>query len=328
MFYNFILTIFLLITFGFADKAPKIKSNPKDVVAIADFPFGGDNDIKGNVVFSAKQGKHIQVHVDMVGFPNEGGPFVYHIHEHSVPENGNCEAVGLHLNPFMAPENCTSEKSDAYCQIGDLSGKHGAINSTCFELKYTDPYLSLNPKSKSYIGNKAVVFHFANLTKIACADIEIANDLRLQSLIEEYIQTDDKLQLKELRTPLEPNYKFNQIEALSMEMYESDEDEVTKEDDESGGFQTKKQQVLLAPKQLLNKTKNKIDDSDLKDMAKKYKFGKNWRKHGNDKNQLKNISNVTIHGISSDCENKVGKILNSKFDSFIFSLLTAITLFI
>ena len=57
-------------------------------------------------------------------------------------------------------------KNDAYCQVGDLLGKHGCINTTCFELKYNDPYLSLNRKSKSYIIGKSVVFHYPNLTKL------------------------------------------------------------------------------------------------------------------------------------------------------------------
>ena len=67
------------------------------------------------------------------------------------------------------------------------------------------------------------MFHYP-VTKIACADIEEANELRLQSLIDEYTQTDDAIQLKELNTPLETDYKFDEVEALSSEIYHSDTD--------------------------------------------------------------------------------------------------------
>ena len=134
-------------------------------------------------------------------------------------------------------------KNDAYCQVGDLL-KHGCINTTCFELKYSDPYLSLNRKSKSYIIGKSVVFHYPNLTKIACADIEEANELRLQSLIDEYTQTDDAIQLKELNTPLETDYKFDEVEALSSEIYHSDTDP------------DPPQQELILTEKLYNKTDN------------------------------------------------------------------------
>lgn len=229
---KFLSSIFILsLTFAttcLSDKAPKIKKNPKNIVAIADFPFGGDKTIKGNVVFTSN-GKHVNVHVDMTGFPHNEGPFYYHIHERSVPENGNCEACGLHFNPYNSSPDCLAQKHDGYCQVGDLSGKHGAINSTCFEFKFTDPYLSLNKRSKSYIVGKSLVFHYANMTKLACADIELANDLRIQSLMDEYVQTDDSIQLTQLKQSLDQGYSFDALEALKNEVYESDDDEVVSE---------------------------------------------------------------------------------------------------
>lgn len=305
----FILSLTYFATTCVSDKAPKIKKNPKNIVAIADFPFGGDKNIKGNVVFTST-GKHVNVHVDMTGFPHNEGPFYYHIHERSVPENGNCEACGLHFNPYNSSPDCLAQKHDGYCQVGDLSGKHGAINSTCFEFKFTDPYLSLNKRSKSYIVGRSLVFHYANMTKLACADIELANDLRIQSLMDEYIQTDDTVQLTQLKESIDhQSDTFDTLEALKNEVYESDDDEVEvellppsleeeikepKEENEAGESQQEEsnnndqanqrekedlsksknfkhilQDVKILPQKLVNKTKNHWSKEDESKFGKK-----------------------------------------------------------
>lgn len=167
-------------------KAPKIKKNPSNVVAIADFPSGFKQHVMGNVIFSATDGGIVNVHVDMTGLPREGGPFTYHIHENPVPDDGNCDLVGDHLNPYRAPLDCDSQKDDSYCQVGDLSGKHGWIDATCFETKYDDPYLSLNKNSKAYVVGRSVAFHLDDGTIFACADIQKASSLRLENLKQEY----------------------------------------------------------------------------------------------------------------------------------------------
>ncbi|KAK6462641.1 superoxide dismutase [Scheffersomyces coipomensis] len=220
----FVLTV-LAPTLIDASKAPKVKKNPKNIVAIADFPFGGDKFVKGNIVFSAKDGKTVQVHVDMTGLPAEGGPFFYHIHENSIPGNGNCEAAGLHFNPYDASPDCGSQKDDSRCQVGDLSGKHGWINTTCFEDKYEDPFLSLNKKSKSFIIGKSIVFHFANLTKYACSDIEPASNLRIAGLIEEYKSNNDLVDVQEFEDYEEQDYDFDEEEGLEAEVFELTEEE-------------------------------------------------------------------------------------------------------
>ncbi|EGV61775.1 hypothetical protein CANTEDRAFT_108128 [Yamadazyma tenuis ATCC 10573] len=190
-----------------AGEAPKIKKNPADVVAVADFPSGGPQKILGNVVFTAKKGKAVNVYIDVTKLPKEGGPFQYHIHQQPIGANGDCEASGTHLNPYKASPDCDSQKTDAFCQVGDLSGKHGWIDTTCFETKYDDPYLSLNTKSKSNIIGKAIVFHFANLTKFACANIEVAGDVRLKSLEEEYSRNGND-DLNELKSFVANDYQF------------------------------------------------------------------------------------------------------------------------
>ncbi|EGW33573.1 uncharacterized protein SPAPADRAFT_151895 [Spathaspora passalidarum NRRL Y-27907] len=246
------ITSFLALSL--ANKAPKIKKNPKNIVAIADFPFGGNTNVRGNVVFTAKQGSFVNVHVDMTGLPADGGPFYYHIHEISVPGDGNCEAVGLHFNPYKASPKCSEQKHDGYCQVGDLSGKHGVINATCFEISYEEPYLSLNKKSKSYIIGKSLVFHYANMTKIACADIALADDIRLQSLIEEYTQSSDYQPLQELKEPVEDGYKFDELEALAAEVYEADPELVS--NGSHHGLSHRRKSATLFTGDLLNTTSN------------------------------------------------------------------------
>ncbi|RLV83123.1 Cell surface superoxide dismutase Cu-Zn 6 [Meyerozyma sp. JA9] len=166
------LAILALSTNVACFRAPRALQPRAETVAVASFPQGMSQSVRANIVFSAKSNDPVLVHVDSTGLPQEGGPFYYHIHEHPVPADGNCDAVGDHFNPFNAPADCDSLPSNSYCEVGDLSGKHGFINTTCFETKYTDPYLSLNPKSQSYIGGRSVVFHFANNTRFACATIQ------------------------------------------------------------------------------------------------------------------------------------------------------------
>ncbi len=169
----FIGALPLLTTVVSAGKAPTVTDSPKNVLARAHLDKGLT---KGVIEFSAKNGT-VKVHIDTTGLPEEGGPFYYHIHKSPVPANGNCEATGTHLNPYNAPyEDCDEFQDDSYCQVGDLSGKHGYINTTCFETTYYDPFLSLNPKNKAYIVGLAVNLHFANMTKISCGTIEKTNE--------------------------------------------------------------------------------------------------------------------------------------------------------
>ncbi|CAH6718591.1 cell surface superoxide dismutase [Cu-Zn] 6 [[Candida] jaroonii] len=216
---NQLLVLSLSVIHVLGGKAPKIKKNPADVIAIADFPASGDKNVKGNVVFTAKEGKIVNVHVDMTGLPKSGGPFVYHIHEFPVPPNGDCEAVGQHFNPYDAPPDCSSQKSDAHCQVGDLSGKHGWINTTCFETKYDDKFLSLDGNSKSSILGRALVFHYDNLSKFACANIVVADTGRIQNLETEYIKNGNE-DLNELQKFVASNYVFEGSE----EVFEKDDE--------------------------------------------------------------------------------------------------------
>lgn len=177
---RFVSISLISLATALAASAPVIESNPLGVVAVADFPgFGTHKLTKGNVFFYSIDGKKVQVHVDVTGLPKEGGPFVYHIHQNAIVD-GDCELAGLHFNPYGAsPDNCDLQPDDSWCQVGDLSGKHGWIDTTCFEAKYEDQYLSLSTESPSNIIGRSVVFHYANMTKFACANIVLADEEQL-----------------------------------------------------------------------------------------------------------------------------------------------------
>lgn len=95
----------------------------------------------------------------------------YHIHVK--PSEGNCTATGAHLDPYNRGEDppCDASQPDT-CQVGDLSGKHGKITSDPFEVQYTDPYLTLVEGEPAFFGNRSFVVHFANKTRITCANFE------------------------------------------------------------------------------------------------------------------------------------------------------------
>lgn len=158
-----------------AQKAQVITDNPTNVVLRADFPSAFSQNVVGIIQFYSMNGT-AKVHVDVTGLPKNAGVFQYHIHENPVGEDGDCEATGKHFNPYGASPDCEAQKDDSLCQVGDLSGKHGLINTTCFETYFYDPYLSLDPAHPQYIGNKAINIHLENLDKLACANIKVSKE--------------------------------------------------------------------------------------------------------------------------------------------------------
>lgn len=170
------LLLVALAANAFADQAPAVNDNPTNIVAIADFPQSGKHtEILGTMKFFSTNGT-VKVHWDVTQLPKKKGPFQYHIHENPVGVSSNCENAGLHFNPYQSSANCDEYNDDSFCQVGDLSGKHGFIDTTCFETSYYDQYLSLKPEDASYIIGKSVVIHYPNLKKIACADIKISGE--------------------------------------------------------------------------------------------------------------------------------------------------------
>jgi hypothetical protein len=98
---------------------------------------------------------------------------VYHIHVAPIPGDGNCTAALAHLDPFVRGEDpvCNKELPQT-CQSGDLSGKYGTIpeGKDEFEASYVDLFTSTLEGLGSFFGNRSIVFHYANKTRVSCAN--------------------------------------------------------------------------------------------------------------------------------------------------------------
>ncbi|KAF1975090.1 Cu,Zn superoxide dismutase-like protein [Bimuria novae-zelandiae CBS 107.79] len=170
-----ILSLLAVATAVVAEDAPVIESNP--IGAQYEALLKGKKDwssLTGSVkIASAANGTGVSVEIALAGLPTEGGPFMYHIHEKAVPEDGNCTAAGAHLDPYKRGEVplCDASKKQT-CQTGDLSGKHGNITSTSFAATYNDAYLATLLSDPSYFGDKSIVVHLSNKTRIACANFK------------------------------------------------------------------------------------------------------------------------------------------------------------
>ncbi|KAH8744678.1 cytosolic Cu/Zn superoxide dismutase [Diaporthe sp. PMI_573] len=136
------------------------------------FPDGGN--VKGSIyALSSPDGTGVTFKVQFSELPKEGGPFLYHLHEAPVPDDGNCTATLAHLDPFKRSEVIPCDPTAPQtCQIGDLSGKHGNITSEVFNATYTENYVSLEEGTVAFFGNRSFVLRFGNKTRITCANFE------------------------------------------------------------------------------------------------------------------------------------------------------------
>jgi len=158
---------------AWATDAPEVTDSSVGAQYIAEMPATGDQGVIAQIVAaSLLDGSGVSFSVNINGKTFDGGPFLYHIHDQPVPTNGNCTATLAHLDPYARGEDPPCDSSNpSSCQVGDLSGKHGKIQSLPgFSANYTDKYVSLTPGAPAYFGNRSVVLHFANKTRIACAN--------------------------------------------------------------------------------------------------------------------------------------------------------------
>ncbi|UKZ80958.1 hypothetical protein TrVFT333_008723 [Trichoderma virens FT-333] len=169
----------LAVSGSVAEKdAPVVTGNPSSVeykATLPKKPFFADAALAGNVkgyvsAVAAPGGKGVRFSVQFENFPKSGGPFMYHIHEEPAT-NGNCTSTLAHLDPYHRGETpaCDSSKPET-CQVGDLSGKYGKITSDPFVAEYFDLYTSLQPGSPAFFGNRSIVVHYANKTRLTCAN--------------------------------------------------------------------------------------------------------------------------------------------------------------
>ncbi|KAK5285602.1 hypothetical protein LTR16_004504, partial [Cryomyces antarcticus] len=128
--------------------------------------------VRGQVIATAAEdGTGVAFVVTFSGLPTSGGPFIYHVHDQPVPTSGNCTGTLAHLDPYVRGETPACDATQpATCQVGDLSGKHGKINDTIFMASYKDLYTSTVPTIGAFLGNRSIVIHYANKTRISCAN--------------------------------------------------------------------------------------------------------------------------------------------------------------
>ncbi|EON97915.1 putative cytosolic cu zn superoxide dismutase protein [Phaeoacremonium minimum UCRPA7] len=184
---------------GELGNATAVENNPPGVVYVATLPaeaafkpaYPDGGNVKGSInAVASPNGMGVIFKVKFENLPSEGGPFsktmyhydlethankssVYHIHDAPVPADGNCTKTLAHLDPFIRGEDppCDSALPET-CQVGDLSGKHGKITSDPFSATYTDEFASTLPGIGAFFGNRSFVIHFANKTRISCANFQ------------------------------------------------------------------------------------------------------------------------------------------------------------
>ncbi|KAI0830965.1 hypothetical protein F5Y06DRAFT_281591 [Hypoxylon sp. FL0890] len=162
--------------------APVTTGNPAGVSAKAVLPpqaFWTGGSLSGNVqgyvlAMSARNGSGLDYQVSFSNLPTQGGPFIYHVHSAPVPADGNCTSTLAHLDQMGRGETPACDSTQpATCQQGDLSGKYGNITDATSSYRFHDPYTSLREGDGAYIGNRSIVFHFFNKTRITCANFTV-----------------------------------------------------------------------------------------------------------------------------------------------------------
>ncbi|KAG6036836.1 hypothetical protein E4U41_005472 [Claviceps citrina] len=161
-----------------AENAPVVNNNPVDVIYTASLPrepFFQAPELSGNIrgfisASAPPDGVGVRFTVRFENLPKKGGPFPYHLHL-AKAAGGNCTLAGAHLDPFNRGEKppCDAGNQPS-CQVGDLAGKYGKINSDPFTAEYVDKHLSLKEDDPAFFGNRSFVIHLANSTRITCAD--------------------------------------------------------------------------------------------------------------------------------------------------------------
>ncbi|KAI1267101.1 superoxide dismutase [Xylariaceae sp. FL1019] len=156
-----------------------VTNNPTGKISVATLPndpFWTAGSLKGNVKGSLKatsgaNGAGVDFEATFSNLPTEGGPFTFHLHVDPVNTEGNCTATLAHLDPFVRGEDPACDASNPKtCQVGDLSGKYGKITSDPYTVKFHDDFTSMQEGPGSYFLNRSLVVHFANKTRITCAN--------------------------------------------------------------------------------------------------------------------------------------------------------------
>ncbi|KAL9601357.1 MAG: hypothetical protein Q9179_002900 [Wetmoreana sp. 5 TL-2023] len=165
-------------TTGKLGNAAIVEGNPVGITYTATLPNRSTTDIRGFVAGTSNaNGTGVNFVVNLSGFPDASlGPFLYHIHDQPVPANGNCTATLAHQDPYIRGEipPCDPTQPET-CQVGDLAGKHGNITTNPFQAAYLDLYLSTVQGPASFFGNRSIVIHTSNTTRLTCANFTLTS---------------------------------------------------------------------------------------------------------------------------------------------------------
>ncbi|KAJ8608600.1 hypothetical protein MRB53_039567 [Persea americana] len=146
------------------DSAPIVNVNPPGVQYIAVFPDKNDTTVRGAVQINS----------------NSNGT-AYHIHLLPAPTSLDCGQTGDQLDPYNAGNAVCDPSQPDKCQVGDLSGKHGNMTAASFSASYMDLYISTQPNTPAFIGNRSIVIQFANQTRITCANFTLSSGASLSA---------------------------------------------------------------------------------------------------------------------------------------------------
>ncbi|KIW85882.1 hypothetical protein Z517_01275 [Fonsecaea pedrosoi CBS 271.37] len=187
--FNMLFPFFILVLSVIAQEmgnitdAPVTQNNPSRATFQAILQVG--KPVQGQITgVSSDNGTGVNFNVNFFDFPDiSQGPFKYHIHQYPVPASGNCTATGGHLSPFGRQDDPPCDATAPWtCQPGDLSGKHGNISQLTsstsgdsqavgtFQAMYLDLYVSTDPSNVAFFGNRSVVVHNANGTRLNCGN--------------------------------------------------------------------------------------------------------------------------------------------------------------
>ncbi|KAI5309452.1 hypothetical protein KEM55_003202 [Ascosphaera atra] len=159
-----------------AADAPITKDSVGTAVYAAELLNKDNSTIRG--IISGQAGPHgrgVRIHLRFTGLPDDDSmaPYLYHIHQYRVPEDGDCYATGGHLSPYGVPDTFVCDPAyPMRCQPGDLSGKHGKLPKGEYLTMYKDDYLSINTLDPTFFGNLSIVVHANDQTRLNCGNFQ------------------------------------------------------------------------------------------------------------------------------------------------------------
>ncbi|KAL8944075.1 MAG: hypothetical protein Q9216_000666 [Gyalolechia sp. 2 TL-2023] len=165
-------------TTGQLGDAAVVQGNPVGVTYTAVLPDSPTTDIRGSIAGTTNaNGTGVNFNINLSGLPDPSlGPFLYHIHDQPVPTNGNCTATLAHQDPYVRGEVPPCDPTQPQtCQSGDLAGKHGNITTSPFQISFLELYLSTVQGPASFFGNRSIVIHTSNTTRLTCANFTLTS---------------------------------------------------------------------------------------------------------------------------------------------------------